>query len=635
VNLITFIKIAYADGSLNAQLVIIQYSVNNQLPDGFGSQDDTATIEDLIRLSYLSFINESSFTYTITEIRVHQYCTGTAGYTNEMTYLVYKGNESSPYATDLLYNFTISRDGNVYGWFSKSCNIDVPTGEEGVYIGAWMDSVSGVWSIYRDNTVSGAYSAHKTENHPGTIPTQAPDPLTGETQDTSYAVEVTIDYDAHNETSTTHNQYYGTEDDYIARRDLNTTFPSGVSNRIVKITYPTSESLLNITYNNAGEFNTTIPNNELTLGDYNSTHRYVEIDESDISSYGTEFRVFTESYDYQYLFYGPYYENGTAYNTTLENILVTAHSLSGNTEFNASNGYIYASDEKPILFSYSISTILRRLYVYNDTETFYVFYPEDIYANYEFDINDYTGKTAQGESYLESYRSVNGTSRMVERMSIKDVVNNVPLLLVKYQTYNLIIRFSDNSIYTFGIFIAGVDPTPILSITEISFGEQAHTVYQYIVAEASRPNATSLRMIYQDSSPEYNTIRVNFTVEYRNGTQAYNESIAGSQSITFNWYGADNETDYVVELWADHQYHGEIGQKWVLDYSRSFGTFPNLNALGTWPFPSKNIFSLMISLLVAGLFSFGSMTLAPFIFMTFLSAFTYIGLRHSLIHSWL
>jgi len=325
--------------------------------------------------------------------------------------------------------------------------------------------------------------------------------------------------------------------------------------------------------------------------------------------------------NYTFTVNGLYYENGN-FSGSVE---LSTYNSEGTYLIDINGSRSLGFDELPILFSFPINSHMRRLYAFENGETFYLFTPDEAYSNYEFDIDDYTGKSGEGAFYLESYRSVNGTFRMIERMKVLDAVNDVPLTLVTAQTYRLLIRFADDSTYVFGFFVSGIDPTPILSITDMEFGEQAHTVYQYILAEATRPNATHIRMSYEDDTPSFDTVIANFTVTLRNGTLAYNSSQSGSQSLVFNWYGADNETDYVVELWADHQYHGEIGQKWVLDYSRTFETFPNLDVLGTWPFPSKNIFSLMISLIVAGLFSFGSMTLAPFIFMTFLSTFTYLG----------
>jgi len=357
------------------------------------------------------------------------------------------------------------------------------------------------------------------------------------------------------------------------------------------------------------------------IGFYNDTEPSDVRIFSEEGGYSPILIVYSDLGNYTFTFNGLYYENGN-FSGSVE---LSAYDSEGTYIVDVNGSRQLGFDELPILFSFPINSHVRRIYAFENNETFYLFIPDEAYSNYEFDIDDYTGKSGEGAFYLESYRSINGTFRMIERMKVLDAVNDVPLTLVTAQTYRLLIRFADDSTYVFGFFVSGIDPTPILSITEMEFGEQSHTVYQYILAEATRPNATHVKMAYEDDTPDFDTIMVNFTVTLRNGSLFYNSSQSGSQSLVFNWYGADNETDYVVELWADHQYHGEIEQKWVLDYSRAFGTFPNLNALGTWPFPSKNIFSLIISLLVAGLFSFGSMTLAPFIFMTFLGAFTYIG----------
>jgi len=192
-------------------------------------------------------------------------------------------------------------------------------------------------------------------------------------------------------------------------------------------------------------------------------------------------------------------------------------------------------------------------------------------------------------------------------------------------TYILQIKFVDGSTYRYGYFVSAVDPTPTLPITEIDFGEQAHTVYQYITAEATRPVATTIRLVYSDLTPIYDTLRVNFTVELRNGTEVYADSIADMDIVSFEWESANGTIDYVVRLWARQEYHGVIEQAWVLDYSRTFQSFPDFDIFGTWPFPSTNLLALFMALVVMGVFSFRTAPIAPFMGMVIIGSFTYLG----------
>jgi len=222
-------------------------------------------------------------------------------------------------------------------------------------------------------------------------------------------------------------------------------------------------------------------------------------------------------------FYGLYYENGTF----IGSVDVTAQLPSSSETFSV-NGYQAKNfGEEPIMFYWDLSGGgRRRIYYITDNATYYIFTPEVNYTLYEFNIDDYTGKVGEGDAYLESLRIVNASESLIERMKIQDTVNTVPLTLGQSVTYILQIKFADGSTYRYGYFVPAVDPTPTLPITEIDFGDQAHTVYQYITAEATRPVATTIRLVYSDLTPSYDTLRVNFTVELRNGTEVYSDSIA-------------------------------------------------------------------------------------------------------------
>jgi len=230
----------------------------------------------------------------------------------------------------------------------------------------------------------------------------------------------------------------------------------------------------------------------------------------------------------------------------------------------------------------------------------------------------------EGDGYLEAYKFINSSDKLIERMIIQDTHNVIPMNLMENQIYRFKVLFHDSSVYDLGYFMFP-SSTYTFVLSEIAFSDQAHTVYQYITSEATRPNATYIRLVYSDTTPGFDTQRVNFTVEYRNGTQSYNSSVASSNSVSFDWYSADNETDYVVRMWVDHEYHGEIEQAWVLDYSRTFQSFPDLDIFGTWPFPSTNLLALFMACIVMGVFSFKTAPIAPFMGMVIIGSFTYLG----------
>jgi hypothetical protein len=265
------------------------------------------------------------------------------------------------------------------------------------------------------------------------------------------------------------------------------------------------------------------------------------------------------------------------------------------------------------------------VYVNEPGETITVFMPEADYATYEFDVRDYTGKL-DANAYLEAWRVVNSTESLIDRSRILDAVNDVPLSLVQYAVYNLRVVFSDGTIYVFGYLVTGVDPTPTISIQNIQWGDQAHTTSTYITMDSTRPSPTTILASYLDQTPaDYSTTLVTLTITYRDGTVLYTTNQADSKSVVFSWSNANATRDYVVRITAAQAYFGEISRVWVLDASRSFAAFPDLDALGSWGFDTTNLLTFGVSLLVAACFSFAGRWLAPFAFMSTVGAFTYLG----------
>lgn len=304
------------------------------------------------------------------------------------------------------------------------------------------------------------------------------------------------------------------------------------------------------------------------------------------------------STDNAYTIDGAYYENGTFYGA----VNATAHSSSSVTfEVNGSDTYHFVNDTTAISWDIG-SGNTRMIYVPNNGSSLTLFIPEDNYDSYGITIFDYTGKLGEGTTYLESYRTINATEYLIERRIIFDSFNEVPLTLVVGEIYRLQILWSDDTTYDWGYFIAGVDTTPTLVLSKLTFSQKAQMTYKYLSVEATRQNATWIRVNYQDDTPTgYETDWCNITVTLRNGTviTTYNST---SETVSWNWYSADNETDYWVLA--------EINQTFwtiILEYSKlldadlSYSAFPNLNILGTLGgLNTANTLSAVIVLCVFG-----------------------------------
>jgi len=322
----------------------------------------------------------------------------------------------------------------------------------------------------------------------------------------------------------------------------------------------------------------------------------------DADGFYAQLIVYYTNTNYVYTFYGKYGENGTHLNS----VNITAHADDGTNEFEVDGSRIVGFDRRQTMFSFDLDASTQRVfYVTSNNETFQIFQPETTYETYGITIYDYTGKLGEGSTYLEAYRTVNASEYLVERRIIFDSFNEVPMTLAEGKIYRLQILWSDNTTYDWGYFIPGVDLTPTLVLSKLTFSQRAQMTYKYLSIEATRQNATWIRVNYQDDTPTgYETGWCNITVTYRNGTviTTYNGT---AETISWNWYSADNETDYWVLAEIDHTFWGIILEySKLLDADLSYSAFPNLNILGT--LGGLNTANTLSAVIVLCIFGVGS-----------------------------
>ena len=542
---------AKADGSVDAQDIWVKCD-DDAYPEGFGSSDDGvgSTFEDVIKGSIIVHSDlmglESTWDFNVSQLNFYIDV-------NEATHLstaaVYQFISSDD--AGALWGQSVERSLSGTGWteFYPANPIAIPSGQAPKY---WSvinaNQLTGYIQLRYDSNIGSGEALGKTQTY-GTYP----DPMTGESRTTSYDYWIRGYVTAFTTQKTVFNQYYDVGNITEARRDIDITFPSGISNREIKMSLPKNEKLLNITYNDGGEWNASLSSSDYTLDKYyNETHMLITIPEVTIASYGEDFRVFSETYDYVFTMKGLFLENGTFDGA----VTVTAHYLSDSEEREVDGEIELGYDEKPIQFTWDLSGGgTRRIYTYEGSYDIYLFTPEDDYSSYSFYIKDYSGSIGSGDTYLESLRVVNGTERVVERVLIWDTVNAVPLTLTIGQIYILQARLYDDSIYRFGYFTPGSDPTPTLTISGIPFSDQAHYVGEHISVEAARPNATHIQTAYENLLEDTTDLLIEIC--YMNGTQIWNDTTL-NDDIIFNWYGADNETDYLVNFEAYSEFYGNI-----------------------------------------------------------------------------
>lgn len=323
----------------------------------------------------------------------------------------------------------------------------------------------------------------------------------------------------------------------------------------------------------------------------------------------------------QITFIGLYYENGTSAGV----VNVSAYCPSETEIFELNGTIIKYFEEKPTQISWGLlGGVYRKIYVHNNTETHYIYTPDGDYSVYPFYVKDYCGYLGVGDCFLESLRIVDGVERLIERVKIQDSITSVPLILTHYKIYILQVRTSYD-IYRFGYYTPEVDSTWTLRLKGISFSQNIAMSSKDVIMEGTRPNATYIKGTFLDEKDE--TTFVKFEVWYRsNYTVAYIDN-STSNPVQFNWYGANNETDYIAHLEITHPRLPNLERNFPLTgVQSSFSSAPNLGIIGTWgPLDSAFIFPVIILLIVGSLTDERNAEVGAFIMWCIAAGMSYIG----------
>lgn len=273
--------------------------------------------------------------------------------------------------------------------------------------------------------------------------------------------------------------------------------------------------------------------------------------------------------NYTYTFTGGIYENGTNYGP----VDVSYSTPTDNGEFNVNGSTTKQFAIEPTMFYWDITGGYSRYLFSYGSENFTVTIPEDTFYVYQFTVKDHTGKTGEGDCFLEAYRTINGTETLIERMKIY-LGNPVPLNLVYGRTYHLRVLFSDGSRYDWGYFMAGGTDSINLIIKGVDFTDQAQILYNHIHVEATRNVAgTIITTTYQDDRE--NTVWANVTIRVRNGAIVL-FAPRNNDTYIVNWAGANAALGYVVTVTGQHTDYGAWGRSFILDADEDFPDPPSL-----------------------------------------------------------
>ncbi len=339
--------------------------------------------------------------------------------------------------------------------------------------------------------------------------------------------------------------------------------------------------------------------------------------------YSPRLLVDTDQGNYTVTLDGTFYENGTRG----PDATVTIYEYDGSTTDHVVNQTRYFGfDTEPISITWGLSGGgTRRYHIPLTSENVTIYIPEDTYATYEAQVKDYIGRTGLGDTYLEAYRTINGTEDLVERMILHSTENTVPITLVVGELYHLQILWGDLTRYDWGYYIAGTDPAPLLYVKDITFSERVQLAYQYLRVEATRPTNTTITVNYEDTLGE--TSWVNITISERGGVSPVHTDTDTLSTKTFNWAGANASLDYVVYIEFRHDTFGDMEEYQFLDADPVNVQAPSLDLLGSMGnVQTGNLIAFFIAVIFYAGFSYewGS-TAGAIVGASIVSALTYWG----------
>jgi len=342
------------------------------------------------------------------------------------------------------------------------------------------------------------------------------------------------------------------------------------------------------------------------------------------SPYNIKFASFYE-FNYQYIFKGVYDESSNQLKDPGERAVnVTAYYDDGTDSetFEVDTQFVYGAPSIPLYFHYELGTYDREywlgpneqgitLYIYNSTLT-----------SYTINFLDLAG-VLEDYPFVEAKRYMNGTLQLIEKRRV-DVEKKILMSLVNGVKYNLIIQ--NGATYTYGDLLMTSVQTVTLTLKGIEFPREVELTYKYVRIYGTRSwdvgGTGNITITYEDLLAL--TTDVDIYINYRNGTNAYNTTIA-SDSFNHVWASALNNTDYAVICEINHQRYGTY--EWRQFFPRTFSDPPfGLDFLGpSLPFATSIIIPMFLILFVAGCFSQVNAEVGAFMAVVTAIILTYMG----------
>ena len=343
-----------------------------------------------------------------------------------------------------------------------------------------------------------------------------------------------------------------------------------------------------------------------------------------------------ETEGYRTIIHGPYLEDGSVANTKVKVAIELQGQGVNVTVLDGTDGeadtIIYDSELKPLSISWNCSSLYlnttRIIHLRQDLkfEEFYIYVPDlqnEIADVYTFTVLDLAGIEW---GYLETYQTVSGYSRTIERRNLQ-LSYLASFYLIHGRTYGL--RLITNlGVADIGIFTAGATTTSTILITKDMFPEAPLTFQP--TCTASR-NATTLTATYTDLNET--TLWVNWQLLKKQDDSwvtchQSNVTMTGPSS-SIEW-SISNQTDYRLNVTA-------YSTKWgILTWSFNLPAPPPPTQQNPWenldeilgtvgPIKTRYLIAIFLILAFLGLFSYIDIAVGMFASWCIAATLTYIG----------
>ena len=341
---------------------------------------------------------------------------------------------------------------------------------------------------------------------------------------------------------------------------------------------------------------------------------------------------YEEISEYNFYFHGLYNEDtGLLYDVAERAVNVTAYFSDGTAastfEVNGSDYVMFNSTVE--YFNFDLGSVDRQYWLSSnegDTASASIYIFNSTLTTYTITFHDWTGALAT-YSWVSALRSINGTDMIVDKRKI-DEENKILISLEYPRTYTIQVEAVAGTTYTWGDFIAGSDTSVDLVVRGTEFPQDVILTYRYVRAWANRTyyNSThdSIYVLYEDTKE--NTDLANITIYYGNDTSAHSYECNSTNSFTYTWNDAHNETSYYLIVTITHGDYGTL--EFRQSFLRRFEDSPfSLDFLGTLPGGISTSTLLPSVLLLIATLAFSALTagIGGIIVVTLAGIMTAIG----------